>query len=180
MKIKIIPITILFLTLFSSCFDDLYYYFTNEERTLLVYEAGDTFKLRREPQSDTFTFVFTDIIRDSLRDSGLGLQYHNYEIYEAAFEQKTNSFGSILAFKEPTFEMSISWEVDYKIEFEGSLCDTLYNYELNGKSYPELFVFAKEKGQSPMLYFTKDKGIIYIDSTASGNSYTLIDYVRNQ
>ncbi|MCF8360893.1 MAG: hypothetical protein K9H26_19245 [Prolixibacteraceae bacterium] len=173
-------ITILSLILFSSCFEDLYYYFTDEERTLLVYNTGETIKLLRKPQTDTLTFVFTEIIRDSLRNTGLGLQYHNYEIYDAVFEQNSCSFGRIFASKEPTFKMNVSLELDYKTEFEGSLCDTLYNYTLNSKEYSELFVFAKEKGQSPMLYFSKDEGIVYIDSTASGNSYALIEYIKGE
>ncbi|MDA3879619.1 MAG: hypothetical protein PF436_04460, partial [Prolixibacteraceae bacterium] len=67
---------------------------------------------------------------------------------------------------------------NFETEFEGSLCDTLYNHTINNKEYPELYVFAEEKGQKPMLYFTKDEGIVYIDSTASGNSYTLIEYIK--
>ncbi len=176
MKIRIAIIITLFLFFFSSCFDDLYYYFTDNERSLLVYAEGDTFMLQRTPEVDTLTFIFTDIIQDSLRTSALGLQYHNSEIYEASLEQDDYFGGGIFAFKEPTFEMSITLSVNDRIEFEGSLCDTLYNYTLNSKVYPELFVFAEEKGKNPKLYFTKDEGIVYIDSAASGNSYTLIEF----
>jgi hypothetical protein len=178
MKTEIISISIFLLVLLSSCFDDLYYYFSDDERSLLVYDMGDAFVLLRIPQQDTLTFIVTDIIRDSLRKSGLGLQYHNFEVYEAAFEQDNYFSGSIFAYKELTFEMGITLSVDNRKEFEGPLCDTLYSYNLNGQNYPELFVFASRKGESPMLYFSKDKGIVYIDSTASGNSYSLIEYVK--
>lgn len=178
MSLKIITLTTLFVVLFTSCFDDLYYYFSDDERSLLVYDKGDEFVLRRNPQQDTLTFIFTDIIRDSLRKSGLGLQYHNFEVYEAAFEQDNYFSGSIFAYKELTFEMGITLSVDNRKEFEGTLCDTLYSYNLNNQNYPELFVFASRKGESPMLYFSKDKGIVYIDSTASGSSYSLIEYVK--
>ena len=178
MSLKIITLTTLVVVLFTSCFDDLYYYFSDDERSLLGYDEGDAFVLLRIPQQDTLTFIFTDITRDSLRNSGLGLQYHNVEVYEAAFERDNYFTGNIIASKEPAFEMSITLSVDNRIEFEGSLCDTLYSYNLNGQNYPELFVFAKEKGKNPMLYFSKDKGIVFIDSTASGSSYSLIEYVK--
>ncbi len=179
MKIRIAIIITLFLFFFSSCFDDLYYYFTDNERALLVYGKGDSFSLLREPQMDTLTFVFTDIIQDSLKTSALGFQYHISESYDATFVQNDSILGGINAFKEPDFMMSIGLKIGkYNSEFYGFLCDTLYGCILNNKEYPELYIFAEEKGKSPMLYYTKDEGIVYIDSTASGNSYTLIEFKK--
>ncbi len=167
--------------LLNSCFNDIDFYFTNDERALFPFEVGDSFSLLKKPQMDTLTFTFSEILRDSSRTSALGLQYHNSESYSATFEQDDIIKGSIYAFDEFGFMMSINLKIEkYNIEFEGSLCDTIYNYMLNNKEYSELYVFAKEKDKSPMLYYTKEQGIVYIDSTNNGNSYSLIEYVKNK
>ncbi len=172
-------VLLLFIVISCSSDDVNNYYFTDSERALLIYNIGDSFSLLREPQMDTLAFAFTEIIRDSSRTSALGLFYHNSESYDATFNHSTSIFGGIYAFKEPYFMMTIALKVEnFKTEFEGSLYDTLYNHTLNNKEYPELYVFAKEKGKSPMLYYTKEEGIVYIDSTASGNSYALIEYIK--
>jgi hypothetical protein len=172
-------VLLLFIVISCSSDDVNNYYFTDSERALLVYNIGDSFSLLREPQIDTLVLVFTEIIRDTSSTSALGLLYHNTESYDATFKHSTSIFGGIYAFKEPNFMMTIAIKVEnFETEFEGSLCDTLYNHTINNKEYPELYVFAEEKGQKPMLYFTKDEGIVYIDSTASGNSYTLIEYIK--
>ena len=178
MSLKIITLTTLFVVLFTSCFDDLYYYFTDDERSLLVYDKGDAFVLLRIPQQDTLTFVLSDLYQDTLRSSPIGVQWTLREMYRARIEMDEDNFIDITAYTEEFFEIDIVLTINSNREFAGYLCDTLYSYNLNGQNYPELFVFAQEKGKSPMLYFSKDKGIVFIDSTASGSSYSLIELVK--
>ncbi len=169
------------LTIFTSCEKSIYYDFSEEEKDLFVYDEGETFSLLKEPLMDTILFQIT---RKKLfyvsAPAVITPEEHHYQTLTLDFKSDNNYSGffsgEMSSNPNPSIEISIIQ--NYTSEFEGSLCDTLYSYNLNGQNYPELFVFAKEKGKNPMLYFSKDKGIVFIDSTASGSSYSLIEYVK--
>ena len=45
--------------LFTSCKKEIYHSFTDEERAFMVYELGDTFRLKNDTTGDTLEFVVT-------------------------------------------------------------------------------------------------------------------------
>jgi hypothetical protein len=157
-----------------SCEKDVYYYFTENEKAMFNYEEGDSILLLRQPQFDTTLFVITNKNIQSLRHSALGFEYTNYQICDIEFESSQKISCYIYAEKLKEFSMTISLNLEFSQEFEGQLRDTLNNYPFDGVQYGEVFVFSNGDG-SPNLYYTKEKGIIYIENSNSLNSYTLID-----
>jgi hypothetical protein len=178
--LKIFLFISLFLFTFLSCIEDMDLRFTEEERELFVYDFGDTIRFQKSNQTDTLTFVFSDLYQDTVRSSTFGVQWTLREKYHARIEMDEDNYIDITAYTEEFFEIDIVLTIDSNREFSGYLCDTLYDYSLNNKEYHELYIFAEEKGKSPMLYFTKDEGIVYIDTTESGNSYTLIEFNKDR
>lgn len=169
------------LAMFTSCEKSIYYDFSDEEKELFIYESGDIFSMLLYPGTDTIKFeIEQKKYRFSSSPSVITPQTNYYQMCEITFISGDDLTGGISG------DLSDNGRLDMEIfirlngidEFSGSLCDTLYSYNLNGQNYPELFVFASIKGKNPMLYFSKNKGIVYIDSTASGNSYSLIEYVK--
>jgi hypothetical protein len=138
------------------------------------YEEGDSILFLRQPQYDTTLFVITHKNIQSLRHSALGFEYTNYQICEIELESSNKISCFIYAEKLKEFSMTISLNLEFSQEFEGQLRDTLNNYPFYGVQYGEVFIFSNGN-ETPKLYYTKDKGIIYIENSNSGNSYTLID-----
>lgn len=174
MKINKFYIIILSIILLSSCERDVYYYFTENEKAMFNYEEGDSILFLRQPQFDTTLFVITNKNVQSLRHSALGFEYTNYQICEIELESSQKISCYIYAEKLKEFSMTISLNSEFSQEFEGQLSDTLNNYLLNGVKYNKVFVFSNGN-ESPKLFFTKEKGIIYIENSNSGSSYKLID-----
>lgn len=171
------PTISLIIILFMCSCGNNYYDFTDEDKALFIYEEGDIFKMELKPEMDTVTFEISKI-----EFSYTSTQETNYyQMYENDFISNGDLEGGFYCdlSNNGRFVAEIFIRMNHVNEFAGSLCDTLYNYNLNGTNYPELFVFAEEKGKSPILYFTKEEGIVYIDSTASGNSLSLIEFIKN-
>ncbi|MCF8360381.1 MAG: hypothetical protein K9H26_16640 [Prolixibacteraceae bacterium] len=169
--------------LLYSC-DDIYLSFPEGVQELFCYRAGDCFSLLENETNDTLVFEVTNYRNEYEKDRYNFLSPYNdqyRQILLIEFGSVKNVYGGMM-FSEDVYSPSITISLVYNqsIFFEEKLVDTLLNYTLNSKEYPELFVFACEKGQSPMLYFSKDEGIVYIDSTASGNSYALIEYIMGE
>jgi hypothetical protein len=159
-----------------SCEKDVYYDFTENEKAMLYYKKGDTLSFLRQPAMDTINFKITGkSLFYSSAAAFITPQTYHFQTCEINFESNTGISMGIIAEKElHNFNMGISLKLEFSQEFEGQLGDTLNNYTFDGVQYGEVFVFSNGDG-SPNLYYTKEKGIIYIENSNSLNSYTLID-----
>jgi len=144
-------------------------------RNYFVTRKGIIFSLLENETNDTLVFEVTNYENKFEKDKYNFLSIYNdqyHQILLTEFGSDENIHGGIMyadgSCDSPS--ITISLVSNQSILFEEKLVDTLVNYPFNNKTYPELYVFAKERGKSPRLYFTKEDGIIYIDSTASGNS----------
>jgi hypothetical protein len=162
-----------------SCKEEKYYDFSEEENEMFVYEEGEWFSMLTNDRNDTIIF---EITKKHYQYDGVPTivspQTQYFQMCEITFNSDNALMGSFYGdlSNDGHLNASINITKNNMFEFSGILYDTLHNHDFNGKNYSELFVFAKEKGKSPMLYFSKEQGIVYIDSTASGNSYSLIEY----
>ncbi len=164
-----------------ACVDDVYLSLSEGVQELFCYEESDKFILLENETNDSLVFKVISYINKYDKESYNALnpnQYHQYINVE--FESENDYSGYMYSEGHDNEKVNIClFKLNSKI-FDGFLCDTLNNYLINNKEYTELYVFAKEIGKNPILYFTKEQGIVYIDSTDSGNTYSLIEFIKNE
>ena len=68
--------------LFFSCNKDIYHDFTEEEKAFLVYDKGDTFKLKDKNTGDTIEFKVTERYLRHIQDSPSGMSVSTKTHYE--------------------------------------------------------------------------------------------------
>ena len=163
---------ILFISI--SC-KDHYESLSSDAQDLFLYREGESFVLLNTVTRDTILFEITEYENVFLKDYS---PYQYYQYLKVVFRSDDGFSGYIFNEGGDDFPVEFAFAKDDVYSFKGELIDTLFNHTLHDNEYDELYVFSEEKGKKPMLYYTKEEGIVYIDSLLDGSSYSLIEYVK--
>lgn len=148
--------------LLFSCKKKIYHSFTDEERAFLVYEHGDTFKLKDVNSGEILTYTVTSKSVEFEPDFGPlagGRKEHFMERGRIEFERLDNSSNSgyIYIYKDKVDQFSLGIDFKHNISFRTSGNHTptsIENLNINGVKYDNVHNYDNA------MYFSKDVGFV--------------------
>lgn len=156
------------LALISCKPEDNYFSLSNEAKEFLVYEEGETFKLRNENTQEVILFTiisktieFEEDGPNSSPPIAFGLPVDNY------YEKGTVSFSSMENYNgEISVMADRNEEYDFRIYFKGAFEYNLFSYptyfgaiNINDIEYQDSYILKSYPNE---LYYSKEKGILKI------------------
>uniref|UniRef100_UPI004049C7FF hypothetical protein n=2 Tax=Flavobacterium sp. TaxID=239 RepID=UPI004049C7FF len=176
LKIKLI---FLFVLIFQSCSkSDDYYSLPEEAKSLILYEIGDTFKLKKISTDEIITLTVFSKEIDYYKESSSGNWGFGFGSgSDSYYERGHYSFSDESNYYDGTIFVDASSSKD-SFEFTAYLNNSFGNYyetfayqdeflpsiEVDGIEYMDIYLI---RAYSQVIFYSKENGIIKIDDIAS-------------
>ncbi len=168
---KQILLLLTILVLYSCKPDDIYYLLSDEAKSFVNYEVGQTFQLENQATEDILNFTITEIETETIRLGNgpgqmvfLGVPADKfYERTRVKFTSENDCSGSIFVRAQDT--------IDFDIHIGFTDCNTgksvnangvpefIGNYNLDGITYTNVYIIS---GFQHELYYSIDIGFVEI------------------
>lgn len=185
-KFKHFGIFILILITLQSCKpDDVYYNLSDEAKELLLFEIGDTFKLKNLETNEIITLTVT--FKEIRHYEGGGEISHiavgpSADVYIERgmyiFTDETNCYDGIVAIeanRDRDFEFKVYLgncfgDIDYSFDYQDEFFTTI---DVEGVAYSNAYLL---RSFPDILYYSKEKGILKIvDDFNQETRFTIVE-----